>query len=401
MTERDNSGRTEADVAAKLEALQQHWHAFGQDDPLWAILTTPGKRGGGWDVDEFLATGEDEVEFVLRAVAERGIDLKRRRALDFGCGAGRLTQALATRFDRCDGVDLADSMIAEAQKLNRHQQVDFHHNPAAGLELFDTGSFDLVLSLLVLQHMEPVLIRGYLREFVRVLRPGGVAYFNLPERVVLGEPLSAQAWRATLRLNGELPPFSAGRFAAIEVFVRNDSSVTWPASARLHVGNHWRSPNDELLVLNDARALVDGDVSPGEERIVRMEVVAPGAPGEYVLEIDLVQEHVNWFADRGSTTLRLPVLATAPASDPTGADSGPADADESSAFVPRMEMYPLSRSDVAAAVEAAGGVVLSAFPADRCGPSFPSLDYIVTRPHRRLSGRFLTWARARPGLPTG
>ena len=46
----------------RLRRLQRNWDRFAEDDPAWAILTDPGKSGGGWDLDEFLATGEAEVE---------------------------------------------------------------------------------------------------------------------------------------------------------------------------------------------------------------------------------------------------------------------------------------------------------------------------------------------------
>ena len=61
-------------------------------------------------------------------------------------------------------------MIARARQLKKNaDRVRFHHNDAPDLRLFDDGCFDFILSMLVLQHMEPQLMRGYMREFVRVL----------------------------------------------------------------------------------------------------------------------------------------------------------------------------------------------------------------------------------------
>jgi len=218
----------------ELEDLQQHWTAFGEQDPLWAILALPGKRGGVWDPEEFFATGRAEVDGVLGMLAERGIAVERGRALDFGCGVGRLTQALAEHFDSCDGVDLAESMIERARELNRDgERVRFHHNDASDLRLFGDGTFDFILSLIVLQHMKPELMRGCMREFVRVLRPGGVAIFNIPEALVFVEALPPEAWRASLSLIGTIPPLVAGRVASLWIRVRNDSPVRWPASAQV------------------------------------------------------------------------------------------------------------------------------------------------------------------------
>lgn len=39
-----------------LELLRENWEVFGDQDPLWAILTDPSRRGGRWDLEEFLQT---------------------------------------------------------------------------------------------------------------------------------------------------------------------------------------------------------------------------------------------------------------------------------------------------------------------------------------------------------
>jgi 2-polyprenyl-3-methyl-5-hydroxy-6-metoxy-1,4-benzoquinol methylase len=89
-----------------FKELKDNWQSLGGDDPLWAILSDPRAKGGRWSVDEFLATGQVEVDRVFTWLENHGLSsVKSGRALDFGCGAGRLTQALAKRFERCTGVD--------------------------------------------------------------------------------------------------------------------------------------------------------------------------------------------------------------------------------------------------------------------------------------------------------
>src|SRR4051794_28283830 len=104
----------------KLDELKRNWEALGEQDALWAILSVPEKRGGGWDLDAFFATGRAEVAELLDL--SRRLDPPRERgtALDFGCGVGRISQALAEHFDRVIGVDVAESMVREARRLNRH-----------------------------------------------------------------------------------------------------------------------------------------------------------------------------------------------------------------------------------------------------------------------------------------
>jgi SAM-dependent methyltransferase len=169
------------DCQVDLNDLQRNWDALGRADPLWAIKFDPEKKGNRWDQEEFFLTGEREVAELEAWLGGLGVVPRRGRALDFGCGVGRLTQALADRFDQVDGVDIAPSMIELAGRLNRHgERCRYHLNAATDLALFGDGSFDLVCSLLVLQHVQAGYARAYLREFLRVLRPGGVLVAGLP-----------------------------------------------------------------------------------------------------------------------------------------------------------------------------------------------------------------------------
>ena len=103
-----------------LRELRWHWEQFGRKDPLWAALTWKDKSEGRWSADEFFRNGEIVVANLLHRAAELGIEIPRNRALDFGCGPGRLTQALAAHFGSVDGVDIAQRMIANARRFNRY-----------------------------------------------------------------------------------------------------------------------------------------------------------------------------------------------------------------------------------------------------------------------------------------
>ena len=103
----------------QIKTLQENWDAFGKQDPMWSILTRPDKKGNNWQPGEFFETGIKSISALCRELNNLNIDFPTRKALDFGCGIGRLTQALAMKFDEVDGVDIAPSMIAEANKYNR------------------------------------------------------------------------------------------------------------------------------------------------------------------------------------------------------------------------------------------------------------------------------------------
>lgn len=170
----------ETHEARELRDLRQAWDAFGDKDPLWAVLTRAGRRGGEWDPAEFFATGRQEIARVLSLADALGLPADRDAALDFGCGAGRLSQALADHFTTVIGVDIAPSMLATANRYNAHPNCRFVLNESSDLAVFDDESFDFVYSTIVLQHVPPDLALRYVDEFARVLRAGGLAVFTLP-----------------------------------------------------------------------------------------------------------------------------------------------------------------------------------------------------------------------------
>ncbi|TDQ52003.1 class I SAM-dependent methyltransferase [Actinorugispora endophytica] len=164
-----------------LDEVRRDWTLLGAAAPLWAVCVDPAKRDGGWDDEEFLASGRAEIDAALARLAGLGIAHGRARALDFGCGAGRLSNALAAHFDRVVGVDISEPMLAEARRLDRSGgRIEFALNDTPDLAAFGDGSFDLVYTDLVLQHLPPELARGYLAEFARVARPGGAMVIGMP-----------------------------------------------------------------------------------------------------------------------------------------------------------------------------------------------------------------------------
>jgi ubiquinone/menaquinone biosynthesis C-methylase UbiE len=161
----------------RFKELEKNWDEFGKTDPMWSILSHPDKQNNRWKPEEFYQTGEIEIDAIFRKFASQKIKISKKNALDFGCGMGRLTRALAKRFDRVVGVDVAPSMIELAIKNN--PGCHFLLNEKDDLALFKNGEFDFIYSSITLQHMEPVYAKKYLAEFVRILKPGGIAYFQL------------------------------------------------------------------------------------------------------------------------------------------------------------------------------------------------------------------------------
>jgi SAM-dependent methyltransferase len=192
----------------KLTEVQRYWDDQAHSDPMWAILTDPAKTGGRWDADEFFATGIREIGAVMEQAAAWGKPVARRSALDFGCGIGRLSQALAEYFDHVYGVDISSKMIELAREHNRKgARVEYRCNLVTNLGEFETGSIDMIYSWITLQHVRPRYAARYMQEFLRVLAPGGLLLFQYPSKPV---SFGARLARWTALLSRPRPMYMNG-----------------------------------------------------------------------------------------------------------------------------------------------------------------------------------------------
>jgi hypothetical protein len=100
----------------------------------------------------------------------------------------------------------------------------------------------------------------------------------------------------------------SGEDCIVEVEVTNASPVTWPASVEsgITLGNHWLTCRGEVLIWADGRTPLKEPVLPSGEARLDLKVRAPSEAGEYLLEIDLVEEGVAWFKERRSPAAVVP-----------------------------------------------------------------------------------------------
>jgi SAM-dependent methyltransferase len=167
-----------------MERFARDWDILGERNPYGGILTGESGTLSDWDADAFFATGRADVDRFIDALPRFAVGVQRRSALDFGCGIGRISRSMAAHFRSVVGVDVAPAMIARARVLNAQiRNCEFVVNREPHLKRFETETFDVVYSRLVLQHISPSVVRGYIPELIRVLSPGGVLMFQLPEDI--------------------------------------------------------------------------------------------------------------------------------------------------------------------------------------------------------------------------
>jgi 2-polyprenyl-3-methyl-5-hydroxy-6-metoxy-1,4-benzoquinol methylase len=184
----------------KVTREGERWNEIAGQDPMWAILAYPEGKYGGWSERDFFRHGIQRVEEFLAHGLGLGRPAGHQTALDFGCGIGRLTRALASHFDTVRGVDISATMIQRALELNGDvANAEFTCNTRPDLAIFQDATFDLVACDIVLQHLpDRRTVQGYLAEFVRVLRPDGLLVFQLPTSLPLA--VRIQPRRSAYRL---------------------------------------------------------------------------------------------------------------------------------------------------------------------------------------------------------
>ena len=167
-----------------LKQLEANFESLAADDPLWTVLSDNEKRGGKWDETEFYGTGEGVIDDLESRLTRLGLELKGDRAIDFGCGVGRLTFPLGKRFASCYGIDISQSMIEFANsRIERGPNCQFIVNTTTQLPTFEIASIDFIYSAIVFQHIAPRYTREYLRTFSDALKPGALLVFQLPSHL--------------------------------------------------------------------------------------------------------------------------------------------------------------------------------------------------------------------------
>lgn len=140
------------------------------------ILSLPG-REAGLTAEDFYATGESDWQDFSGQWLHYCPGLG-GSCIEIGCGAGRITRALAASFQSVVALDVSADMISLAREVCppsvEFQQVNGAVIPA------ETGSADALFSVLTLQHLDGFeAVRGYLAEAHRVLRGGGSLMVDL------------------------------------------------------------------------------------------------------------------------------------------------------------------------------------------------------------------------------
>ena len=145
---------------------------------------------------------------------------------------------------------------------------------------------------------------------MQILRPeeGGRQQFSITPA---GAPLAGDDFKALISWVETPPPrLKPGEQRSLRILVTNTGRATWPAfgqkgnQGQILIGNHWLAPDGRIVVNDDGRGSIPYDLPPGDSIELLLAVNAPKTAGDYLLEIDLLQEGISW---KGADTLRSPI----------------------------------------------------------------------------------------------
>ena len=176
---------TPAQLQEMVARVERNFRHMGETEPHWSVLTSDRYKADKISETEreFFASGRGVVDEFRAAAARAGIDIRKLPSvLELGCGVGRSTIWLAQAFPKVFAADVSAPHLriaAEAAAGHHRTNIEFLHVDSIA-RLGELPVFDVFFSIIVLQHNPPPLICHMLRIVLSKLKPGGVAYFQIP-----------------------------------------------------------------------------------------------------------------------------------------------------------------------------------------------------------------------------
>jgi hypothetical protein len=128
-------------------------------------------------------------------------------------------------------------------------------------------------------------------------------------------PMPANGFKATITLPEPPATLQPGQKIELRVKVKNISDVVWPAHGRgsdgfyqVNLGDNWYDDKNKRIEKHPyLRSGLPHDLRPGETAEIPLTITAPPNAGQYTLQIDMVQEMVSWFAEKGSAAPKFKI----------------------------------------------------------------------------------------------
>ncbi|HEY1963132.1 MAG TPA: class I SAM-dependent methyltransferase [Rhizomicrobium sp.] len=175
---------SEAQLQALFDRVQRQWSKLGDTEPYWSVLTQDAFKRESFEQNRaaFFESGARDASLLDLFAKRANVKVPGGTCLELGCGVGRLTRVLADRFEKVIAVDVSEGNLALCR---HHLEEAGKHNvecrQLVGLaDLEALPEFDVLFSLIVLQHNPPPIIKYVLSQLLPRTNRGGMALFQVP-----------------------------------------------------------------------------------------------------------------------------------------------------------------------------------------------------------------------------
>lgn len=191
---------TEKDLAKCIAKIKEAWSHLGVIKPHFSVLTDDKflPDNLGQNLETFWKSGENEVLQLEKILTRHNFSLKSifssKICVEFGCGVGRVTTALSSRFSKVHGYDISQGHLNQASKRAEEIKLsNCHFHLCAENFLEEIEKCDFFYSRIVFQHNPPPVINQLIRNALKALKPDGIAIFQVPTYQI-GYSFSIMKW---------------------------------------------------------------------------------------------------------------------------------------------------------------------------------------------------------------
>lgn len=173
-----------ADSKTPVRDTDADWRELGQTEPYWGVISHPDFRSENLTperIEQFYQSGPYHIGPIAEALTALSGRAPSGRALDFGCGVGRLAEAMLAYAQEVTGVDISPGMLELARARGSR---------VAYVDQIPEGPFDWINSFIVFQHIPPERGMVLLHSLLTLLAPGGYVslHFTTGREAHLGPP---------------------------------------------------------------------------------------------------------------------------------------------------------------------------------------------------------------------
>jgi ubiquinone/menaquinone biosynthesis C-methylase UbiE len=253
------------------------WDARAEDNSRYFIAER-------YDDADFRASGEREAERVL---LNDVVVQAEATVLEIGCGIGRLLRPMASRFQRVIGFDVSPKMIEQSHEyLADCKNVETYANDGTTLPGIADNTVDFCYSFICFQHIpRKEFIASYLREALRVLKPGGIFKFQVDGQTWPGRVTNdAETWQGVWYTATEIRQACLDTGYSVLYVTGGATQHLWvlcqkPTSTRTRgiiVPDAWSeceaAEQHREFLINHPETVISPPLSPGTLSLIRLEI---------------------------------------------------------------------------------------------------------------------------------